>query len=322
MVIYANRPQVALREAGQHTAGKGHVGAIVVKAVIAGGQGLQIGGIVNDHMVPRRQHRLLRLCGIGGIHGVGGVHRVWSIPREPEELQAPRRGVGGNVRGKSQIIAAWIAKPVAAQLPLGSGLLQGPDAVVGHHRPDACFFQVFRLVDVVAGFGSIVQILAIARILYVETAVSSNEIPNAIGVTGAGLPIYNGQIGRHEPGTGGSGGRHKGGCGPAVCCLDAGTVNQILPSRNVFCRSEIHLGIGCSIRSESRRGQHGQNHSHQQQPRQESAPVMCTHKNPPFCSCRSAECGVLPCELSYHKLQKSATVSPSLFQRTSVFCGN
>ena len=78
LVIHANRPQVAHREAGQHAAGQRHIGAVVVKAVVTGGQGFQIGGIVDDHMVPRRQHWLLWLCGVGGIHG---IHRSWSISR-------------------------------------------------------------------------------------------------------------------------------------------------------------------------------------------------------------------------------------------------
>ena len=233
-------------------------------------------------MVPCRQHRLLRLRGIGGVHRICGVHGVRRVTGETEKLQTPCRGAAGSIGGKPQVIAACTAKPVAAQLPLGGNLLQSPDAVVVHDGPYACLRLIFSLIDVVAGFRAIVQVLAVACILHIEAALSSNQAPDAIGVIGTDLSIRDGQIRRHQPGAGRSGSRHKGrGCA-AICRLAAGTVNQVLSSSHVLRRGDVHLGIGCSLRSKGRCGQHGQNHGHQQQPRQESAPGVCVHIHPPF----------------------------------------
>ena len=51
IVVDAHGPDVGLGEARQLAAGEGHVGALVIEAGVLAGQGLQVCGVVDDHLV-------------------------------------------------------------------------------------------------------------------------------------------------------------------------------------------------------------------------------------------------------------------------------
>ncbi|CDB30444.1 unknown [Firmicutes bacterium CAG:137] len=259
--VHAHRPHVAGREAGQYAAGESHIGALVVETSIAGGQGLPIGRVINDHMVPCRQHRLLRLRGIGGVHWIRGIY--WSPTRELVQGKLRRiacrvTGNGGRLISPEFIFCALIAgqEDGIHSLP---GELEGP-----------------------IGAGNQPTVIASNNAIVIATFGCSG---NAVAVRQLDcVPVYGDGPGENRTGHCIAAGVYGLSCNPAVF-INARAVacvyhHYVLAGSQLFHGGDF--GVGRSLRSKGRCGQHGQNHGHQQQPRQESAPGVCVHIHPPF----------------------------------------
>ena len=139
IVVDAHGPDVGLGEAGQLAAGEGHVGALVIEAGVLAGQGLQVCGVVDDHLVTVLQ-------GSGGIFGLArlrglGHHQIKLLGEQG--LVAADGSVGAPVVLLGiplQIAAAAhvldveaVRRGGSAELPIHIGLVQGSAAVAGVH---------------------------------------------------------------------------------------------------------------------------------------------------------------------------------------------
>ena len=139
IVVDAYGPDVGLSEAGQLAAGEGHVGALVIEAAVLAGQGLEVCGVVDDHLVAvlQRSGGILRLARLRGL----GHHQIKLLGKQ--SLVAADGSVGAPIvlLGEPLQIAAAahvldveaVRRGGSAELPIHIGLVQGGAAVAGVH---------------------------------------------------------------------------------------------------------------------------------------------------------------------------------------------
>ena len=141
IVVDAHGPDVRLGKAGQLPTGEGHVGALVIEAGVLRGQGLQVGGVIDDHLVTVLQGSggIIRLTGLVRLLGV--CHQIKLLGEQG--LVAADGSVGAPIvlLGEPLQIAAAahvldveaVRRGGSAELPIHIGLVQGSAAVAGVH---------------------------------------------------------------------------------------------------------------------------------------------------------------------------------------------
>ena len=141
IVVDAHGPDVGLGEARQLAAGEGHVGALVIEAGVLAGQGLQVCGVVDDHLVAvlQRSGGILRLAGLARLLGV--CHQIKLLGKQ--SLVAANGSVGAPIvlLGEPLQIAAAahvldveaVCRGGGAERPIHIGLVQGGAGVFFVH---------------------------------------------------------------------------------------------------------------------------------------------------------------------------------------------
>ena len=141
IVVDAYGPDVRLGKAGQLPTGEGHVGALVIEAGVLAGQGLQVGGVIDDHLVTVLQGSggIIRLTGLVRLLGV--CHQIKLLGKQ--SLVAADGSVGAPVvlLGEPLQIAAAahvldveaVRRGGGAERPIHIGLVQGGAGVFFVH---------------------------------------------------------------------------------------------------------------------------------------------------------------------------------------------
>ena len=139
--VDAHGPDVGLGITGELAIGQGHVGALVIEAGVLRGQGLQVGGVIDDHLVTVLQGSggIIRLTGLVRLLGV--CHQIKLLGKQ--SLVAADGSVGAPIvlLGEPLQIAAAahvldveaVRRGGSAERPIHIGLVQGGAAVAGVH---------------------------------------------------------------------------------------------------------------------------------------------------------------------------------------------
>ena len=141
IVVDAHGPDVRLGKAGQLPTGEGHVGALVIEAGVLRGQGLEVGGVIDDHLVTVLQGSggIIRLTGLVRLLGV--CHQIKLLGKQ--SLVAADGSVGAPIvlLGEPLQIAAAahvldveaVRRGGGAERPIHIGLVQGGAGVFFVH---------------------------------------------------------------------------------------------------------------------------------------------------------------------------------------------
>ena len=256
VLLDAQGPQLGVGIARQNTVGQGHGGAVVVETVIAGGQGLQVGGIEDHQGVAVPQGGQIGDQTTGARRLGGGT-----------AFQLVQREVGGVTGG----IAADGAGLIAPELVLRA-------LVAGQNHG---IFSLARELEGAVGAGHVPAVVAGEDTVGVA-ALGGDGHAIAVGQLGGGAvhrqgpDLVGGGIG-YFPVSGGHGLRQN----PAAVHNRGGVAGfhhqDILTGRQLIHGSD--LGVGGSVLGQRDGGNQGQYHGQHQQPGEHSAQHCVLHKN-------------------------------------------